>query len=108
MAWSVSLNPGKYQPPAEASVKVKVVPAWFDPRRGTLEKAAQSLELNYFKVNLDGFAIPNCIIFRPAGVKVAAGASYWVEIRGLKSCHWALQNQPAGGASKPASWVHAW
>jgi DNA-directed RNA polymerase specialized sigma24 family protein len=23
-------------------------------------------------------------------------------------CHWALQNQPAGGASKPASWVHAW
>jgi hypothetical protein len=22
-------------------------------------------------------------------------------------CHWALQNQPPGGASKPASWVHA-
>jgi hypothetical protein len=23
-------------------------------------------------------------------------------------CHWALQNQPVGGASKPASWVHVW
>jgi hypothetical protein len=27
---------------------------------------------------------------------------------GEDACHWALQNQPAGGASKPASWVHAW
>ncbi|MGA2617627.1 MAG: aldo/keto reductase [Thermoguttaceae bacterium] len=25
-----------------------------------------------------------------------------------EECHWALQNQPPGGASKPASSVHAW
>jgi hypothetical protein len=30
------------------------------------------------------------------------------KVRLFAQCHWALQNQPAGGASKPASWVHAW
>ena len=85
MAWSVSLNPDKYQSPQQESVKVTVVPVRFQPRQGTLQKGPQPLELNYFHVNLDNFGIPSCIIFRPAGVKVVAGASYWVEIRGLKS-----------------------
>ena len=84
MAWSVTLNPDKYEPPSQENVKVKVAPARFQPRQGTVEKGSQPLALNYFKVNLDGFGVPNCIIFRPVGATVLAGAAYWVEIRGLK------------------------
>jgi hypothetical protein len=84
-AWSVSLNPAKYQPPSESTVKVMVYPARFVPRPGAVEKASQPLALNYFKVSLDGFGVPNCIIYRPTGARPAPGASYWVRIEGLKN-----------------------
>ena len=45
MAWSVSLNPDKYQSPQQESVKVTVVPVRFQPRQGTLQKGPQPLEL---------------------------------------------------------------
>ena len=82
-AWSISLNPEKYQCPVESAVKVQVVPARLNLRQATLEKASSPLAMNYFKVNTDGFGIANCIIFRPQGVRVAPGAAYWVRITGL-------------------------
>ncbi len=83
-AWSVSLNPDKYERPDPASVKVRVFSVRALPRRGNLEKSSQPLPLNYFKVSRRRIGIPNCIIFRPAGVKVAANATYWVEISGIR------------------------
>jgi hypothetical protein len=43
-----------------------------------------------------------------AGEVVRHGGHLWSPIHAILPCHWALQNQPVGGASKPASWVHAW
>lgn len=83
-AWSCSVNPGKYAPPDPAAVKVAVHPCRFDARRGMLEKSPQPLPLNYSRIDLGGFAIPNCIIFRPTDAAVVPGASYWVEITGLR------------------------
>jgi len=83
-AWSLSLNPKKYRAPDPATVKAAIYPCRFAAKQGTIEKAPQPLPLNYSKIDLGGFAIPNCIIFRPADVAVAPGASYWVEVTGLK------------------------
>ena len=38
----------------------------------------------------------------------AITAQHHHDIRGFDECHWALQNQPARGASKPANLFHAW
>jgi hypothetical protein len=84
-AWCVSLNPAKYQLPTAERVKVQVQPVRFQPRRGTLEKADQPLELNYSRVSLEGMGIPGCIIFRPGNFKAIAGNSYWVQIKGLSN-----------------------
>jgi len=82
-AWSLSLNPKRFRPPSQEQVKVRVYPVRYQPGQGLLEKASQPLELNYFRVSLEGFGISNCIIFRPANFKVIPGGSYWVEITGL-------------------------
>lgn len=84
-AWSVSLHPKKYQTPDAKRVKVQVLPAKLSLKPPGLEKAAVSLPIDYFHVDTNGFGIPNCIIFRPAGFKVASGTAYWVEITGLKT-----------------------
>jgi hypothetical protein len=83
-AWCVSLNPKKYSVPSESTVKVKVFPARLSLRPLAIQKSAASVELDYFHVSTEGFGIPMCIIYRPAGVKVAPGATYWVQIDGLK------------------------
>ena len=83
-AWSCSVNPRKFSAPDPATVKVAVYPCRFSAKQCVLEKSPQPLPLNHSRIDLDGFAIPNCIIFRPAGVEVTPGTSYWVEIVGLK------------------------
>jgi hypothetical protein len=95
-AWSCSLNPEKYAAPDPAKVAVTVHPCRFNARQGTVEKPSPPLPLNFSKVDLGGFGIPNCIIFRPADVIVAPGATYWVEITGLKDL--AGQEAPLGYA----------
>ena len=83
-AWSVSLNPSKYQKPEATTVKVALRPARLNAGAGTIETAAP-LALNYSNVNLGGYGgNGNCIIFRPGQVRIAAGATYVVEITGLK------------------------
>ena len=84
-AWSVSLNPKKYQTPEATAVKVQILPAKLSLKPPGLEKAPVPLPIGYFHVDTGGFGIPNCIIFRPAGFKVLPGTAYWVEITGLKT-----------------------
>jgi hypothetical protein len=84
-AWNVSLNPTKFSKPKQEAVKVKVYPAQLSFRGPSLEKASTPLKLDFFAVNLMGFGIPNCIIFRPEGVKTSSGSAYWVAITGLKT-----------------------
>ncbi len=84
-AWNVTLNPKRYKPADAKLVKVSVTPVRLQPRSGSLDRDGAPLELDFFKVELSGFGVPNCIIFRPAGIKVAADAMYWVEIKGLKN-----------------------
>lgn len=83
-AWSCSVNPRHYSAPDPNAVKVSVHPCRFNAKQGTVEKAPGTLPLNYSRVDLGGFGIPNCIIFRPADVAVTPAASYWVEIAGLE------------------------
>jgi hypothetical protein len=84
-AWNVSLNPKKFAKPKKDAVKVKVYPAQLSFRGPSLEKDSTPLKLAFFEVNLMGFGIPNCIIFRPEGVKTSSGSAYWVAITGLKT-----------------------
>ncbi len=82
-AWSVSLNPSKFQKPSESQVKVGVFPVQFKQREHILERAKTPLPLNFFHVAEDGPGIPYCVIFRPGNFKVVAGATYAVYISGL-------------------------
>jgi hypothetical protein len=76
-AWSVSVNPKKYNTPDE-DVKVKVHAA---DKEG--KKVGEALKLNYRGVDTNAFGIPNCIIFRPERAASASGKHYIVEIEGL-------------------------
>jgi len=77
-AWNVSLNPRKYRTPDDA-VKPQIYEA-DEP----MKKVGEPLKLDYEKVNLMPFGIPNCIIFRPEKFTPQPGKRYVVEIDGLK------------------------
>ena len=83
-AWSVSLNPKKFQPPDEKSVKVSIWWAKFVPRQSLFEKGSEPLTLDHFNVSLVRTGIANCIIFRSAAALVKPDTAYWVEIKGLQ------------------------
>jgi uncharacterized protein YkwD len=76
-AWSVSVNPRKYNKPGE-DVKVRVYEA---DDKG--EKKGEALKLKSTTVETNGFGIPNAIIFRPERLAVAPGGRYVVEVDGL-------------------------
>ena len=60
-----------------------VYPVQFNFHDHILKKSPTPLPLNYAHINLVGFGISNCIIFRPTGFKVAAGETFAVYISGL-------------------------
>jgi uncharacterized protein YkwD len=76
-AWSISLNPKKYKAP-DSNVKVKLYSA-----DKNFKQTGKPLELALFKINAEGFGIPNCIIFLPKE-KTGPGQRYWVEVEGVK------------------------
>ncbi len=82
-AWHVSLNPNKYGRPQKDAVKVRIVQARVDLKGGNMTRSAQALPLDYFHVDVNGFGIPNAIIFRPKDLELTAGSHFWVEIIGL-------------------------
>jgi hypothetical protein len=83
-AWSLSLNPRKYANP-DKGAKIAVTPVQFDPRKATLQAAGEPLEIDYSRIDSQGFGIANCIIFRAKLVSVAAGSVYKVSVSGLRN-----------------------
>ncbi len=100
-AWSVSLNTAKFKPTNENNVTVTIWPARLAPQKPSLEPhAGKPLDVmrgSRVKVSLESYGIPNCIIFRPKGVKVAANAAYWVENRGPAANQWARYDRRIPG-----------
>jgi hypothetical protein len=82
-AWSVSLNPKRFQKP-EPSVKATVTPVRFDPVRATLRRENNPLEMEFVKTSYENFGTGPCIIFRPKEVKIEDGSAFLVTLRGLK------------------------
>ena len=90
-AWSVTLNESKYAKPSKDSLKVRISPAVVQVSQGQIKPSSEPMKLNYFNVDLGGFGVGNCIIFRPEGLSMAPGAVYLVEIDGVKD----NQDKPA-------------
>jgi hypothetical protein len=90
-AWSVSLNPKRFQKP-EPSVKATVTPVRFDPVKATIRRGATPLETEFVKISYENFGTGPCIIFRPKEVKLEDGSAFLVTLRGLKQTNG--QNAP--------------
>lgn len=84
-AWSISLNPEQYQTPSQSDLTVSLT-RQSDGKTWTFrgDGYAASYQEDYFNVDLGSYAVPNCIIFRPAGIDEYAG-SYTIRIEGLKT-----------------------
>ncbi len=83
-AWNISLNPSKYSAPEQGKVKARIFPARYSSNTGKVDKAAAPLPMNMLKVSNIGMGIRYCIIFRPVLEAINPGASYVVEITGVK------------------------
>lgn len=77
-AWSVSLNPKKFDKPERGGLKVTVRAVDDDFLR-----ADAPLPLDHFTLSSEGMGLRDCIIFRPKGIELEPDAKYWVEIEGL-------------------------
>lgn len=76
-AWSVSLNPEKYQTPGAGEVTVTLTGGgnvWTFRQGGG----------GYFHVDTGYYGVPNCIIFRPDGDGARFEGDYAVAIEGLR------------------------
>lgn len=83
-AWSVTLNPEQYQVPDKRTVNVRLQDQTTGKQWG-LNAASSGTGGAYFNVDTAGFGVPNCIIFRPGGVRrYGDGDHYTVEISGIK------------------------
>lgn len=76
-AWSITLtNTGKYKIPKSANdYDVAIVPLDDD-----YNPAGEALKLNVKNLDLNGYGIANCLIWRPTGLKVEPGKKYKVDI----------------------------
>ena len=83
-AWSVSLNPAKFQKP-DPSVKASVIPVRFDQANSTVRRVGAALEIESVKVSYENFGTGPCIIYRPKNVKTADGSTYIASVSGLKT-----------------------
>ena len=85
-AWSVSLNPSRYQKPAASAVTVSLTresdgKTWSFSGRNSYQASSSGL---YFNINNAGYGVDNCIIFRPDGISKYEGV-YTVTIDGLSA-----------------------
>ncbi len=82
-AWSVTLNPARYQKPDQNQITVTLTRK-SDGRTWTFYGENYSAEDDaYFNVNNVGYGVSNCIIFRPDGITQYEGI-YNVRINGLQ------------------------
>ena len=84
-AWSISLDPEKYQMPHQSDLTVTLTRR-SDGKVWTFQGDgyAPSYNKDFFNVDLDYYGVPNCIIFRPEGIETYTG-TYTVRIEGLKT-----------------------
>jgi hypothetical protein len=80
LAWSITVNPDKYQTPNIADVKVTVT----DLQSGNHWDFYQG-GTGHFRINTEGYGVGNCIIFTPGNTKYSNGSVYRVEVQGLKT-----------------------
>ena len=84
-AWSISVNPTKYQTPKTKDIKVMVyksAPAAIKKKQ--LKPVGEPLELGFFTVSNDSIGTGSCIIFRPEALELKRNAAYIVVVEGLK------------------------
>ena len=84
-AWSVTLNPNKYQKPSLSAVTVTLV-RQSDGKSWTFDNSVDyyyGMYGKYFNVENSGYGVSNCIIFRPDVTKYEG--VYTVTITGLKT-----------------------
>jgi len=84
-AWSVTLNPNKYQIPVKSEIAVLLTResdghVWGFSGNETYTPGSSN---EYFNVDNGGYGVNNCIIFRPDGI-VSYDGIYTVQIIGLK------------------------
>lgn len=86
--WSLTLNPARYQQPANAAITVTLERTGTNTASWTLNAAdaVWTTGGDYFMVNTGGYGINNCIIFRPgAGFTCNPGDSYRVTVEGARN-----------------------
>lgn len=81
-AWSVNLHPWKFGVPIDPELKVRVYPLDKGYRRG------KELKLNFRRVFDGPSEFTPCLVFRPVGVEVKDGQSYWVDLEIRKQKKW--------------------
>ena len=82
-AWSVSLNPKKYNSSRISEIRVKLSREG-DGKVWTFDSSNQDKNGRYFNVETNGYGIPFCIIFRPEGIKqLQENDRFNVHIEGL-------------------------
>lgn len=84
-AWSITLNPSKYSPPMQSEISVTLTRD-YDGKSWTFSGTGYtpSGSGDYFGVDLDGYGVSNCIIFRPGGLGGKYRGTYTVTVDGLK------------------------
>ena len=87
IAWSVSLNPARYQIPNRSEMLANVTVTLTRQADGKVwtfhgSNYPATDSDAYFNVDTANYGIPNCIIFRPDGIQKYAGR-YTVQIKGL-------------------------
>ena len=80
--WSVTVNTSEYGIPSYENVTVKLTRV-SDGKKWEFSKEDTDVFGDFFTVNLDGYGIPNCIIFRPGEFDGTYEGWYQVEISGL-------------------------
>ena len=78
-AWSVSLNPKRFDAPAANAVRIEVVPV-----EETFLPSGAPLVLENVSVLDKSAGIPYMLVFRPVGVSLAEGLRYRVTVEGLQ------------------------
>ena len=84
-AWSISVNDTAFLKPAKGSVKVSITPVEIQLAKNKIKPTGDALKMDYENLELSGFGISNCIIFRPGGFQMKPGQAYLVDVAGLKA-----------------------
>jgi len=64
-----------------------LTPVQVQTAQNKLVRTGPACKLDYLHVDLRGYGIPDCIIFRPANLPLKDDAAFLVEIVGVKDIH---------------------